>query len=203
MDPWIQVTSLQHATVNEALVKVAANLQYQIENTGLKAFHVFVPTNAESVRFQGEQVADFLPVAGAVTNGLQEWEVKLHRRVIGPYLLQATYQTPMPEHAAETVLRGLQAADVNLQRGFVTVQAGGRLQVRVDAAARRAAAHRMAEHPARCSSRTCPPPRPTSPIAWSSRPSSSPCSSNATRPPSSCPPASTTSPSPRSSPTTA
>jgi hypothetical protein len=131
VDPWIQVTSLQHATVSEALVKIAANLQYQIENTGLKAFHVFVPTNAESVRFQGEQVADFLPMAGTVTNGLQEWEVKLHRRVIGSYLLQATYQTPMPEHAAETFVRGLQAADVNLQRGFVTVQAGGRLQVRI------------------------------------------------------------------------
>ena len=132
VDPWIQVTSLQHATVNEALVKVAANLQYQIENTGLKAFHVFIPTNAESVRFQGDQVADFLPVPGAVTNGLQEWEVKLHRRVIGSYLLQATYQTLMPERATETVLRGLQAADVNLQRGFVTVQTGGRLQVRID-----------------------------------------------------------------------
>jgi hypothetical protein len=133
VEPWIQVTSLQHATVSEALVKVAANLQYQIENTGLKAFHVFVPTNAESVRFQGEQVADFLPMAGTVTNGMQEWEVKLHRRVIGSYLLQASYQTQMPEHATETVLRGLQAADVNLQRGFVTVQAGGRLQVLIDA----------------------------------------------------------------------
>ena len=133
VDPWIQVASLQHATVTEALVKVAANLQYQIENTGLKAFHVFVPTNAESVRFQGDQVADFLPMAGTLTNGLQEWEVKLHRRVIGSYLLQATYQTLMPERATDTVLRGLQAADVNLQRGFVTVQAGGRLQVRIDA----------------------------------------------------------------------
>jgi hypothetical protein len=134
VDPWIQVTSLQHATVNEALVKVAANLQYQIENTGLKAFHVLVPTNAESVRFQGEQVGDLPPVKGAITNDMQEWEVKLQRRVIGSYLLRVTYQTPMPEHAAETVLRGLQAPDVNLQRGFVTVQAGGRLQVRIDAA---------------------------------------------------------------------
>ncbi len=132
VDPWIQVTSLQHATVNEALVKVAANLQYQIENTGLKAFRVFIPTNAESVRFQGDQVADFLPVPGTVTNGMQGWEVKLHRRVIGSYLLQATYQTLMPERATETVLRGLQAGDVNLQRGFVTVQTGGRLQVRID-----------------------------------------------------------------------
>ena len=100
VDPWIQVTSLQHATVNEALVKIAANLQYQIENTGLKVFHVFVPTNAEGLRFQGEQVADFLPVPGAITNGLQQWEVKLHRRVIGSYLLQATYQTPVPEQRA-------------------------------------------------------------------------------------------------------
>jgi len=133
VDPWIQVTSLQHATVNEAQVKVAANLQYQIENTGLKAFRVFLPTNAESVRFQGEQVSDFLKVSGSVTNALQEWEVKLHRRVIGQYLLQATYQTLMPDQAPETELRGVQAAGVNLQRGFVTVQSGGRLQVRVDA----------------------------------------------------------------------
>ncbi|HVM49346.1 MAG TPA: hypothetical protein VMU04_15065 [Candidatus Acidoferrum sp.] len=132
VDPWIQVTSLQHATINEALVKVAANLQYQIENKGLNALYVLVPTNAESLRFQGEQVADFLPVPGAITNGLQQWQVKLHRRVIGPYLLQATWQTPLPEHAGATVLQGLQAAEVNLQRGFVTVQAGGRLQVRVD-----------------------------------------------------------------------
>ena len=40
VDPWIQVTSLQHATVNEAQMKIAANLQYQIENTGLKEFRV-------------------------------------------------------------------------------------------------------------------------------------------------------------------
>lgn len=132
IDPWIQVTSLQHATVTEAQVKVAANLQYQIENTGLKSFRVLLPTNAESVRFQGDQIADFLRVPGAVTNGLQPWEVKLQRRMIGPYLLQVHYQTLIAEQAAETSLRGMQAAGVNLQRGFVTVQSGGRLQVSVD-----------------------------------------------------------------------
>lgn len=133
VDPWIQVNSLQHANVGEAQVKVAANLQYQIENTGLKAFRVWLPANAESVRFQGDQVADFLATPGVVTNGMQEWEVKLHRRVIGRYLLQVNYQTLMPEQAAEVVLRGVQAADVNLQRGFVTVQSAGRLQVRAEA----------------------------------------------------------------------
>jgi hypothetical protein len=133
VDPWIQVTSLQHATVNEAQVRVIANLEYQIENTGLKSFHVFIPTNAEGVRFQGEQVADFLPVAGVFTNGLQQWEVKLHRRVIGAYLLQASYQVAVTEKAGETLLRGVQAADVNLQRGYVTVQSSGRLQLSVTA----------------------------------------------------------------------
>ena len=34
-----------------------------------------------------------MQVGGAITNGLQQWEVKLHRRVIGPYLLQVNYQT--------------------------------------------------------------------------------------------------------------
>jgi len=132
VDPWIQVTSLQHATVNEAQVKIAANLQYQIENTGLKAFHVMIPTNAEGVTFHGDQLADYLALDGTATNGLQTWEVKLHRRVIGQYLLQVNYQIPVAGQAGEAIVRGVLAGDVNLQRGFATVQAAGRLQVRVD-----------------------------------------------------------------------
>ena len=134
VDPWIQVTSLQHVTVSEAQVKVAANLQYQIENTGLKALRVFIPTNAEGVNFKGEQIAGFSAVDNAATNDLQQWEIKLHRRVIGEYVLQVNYQVPTPDAARETVVRGLQAAEVNLQRGFVTVQSDPRLQVTVDAA---------------------------------------------------------------------
>jgi hypothetical protein len=133
VDPWIQVTSLQHATISEAQLKVVANLQYQIENTGLKSFRVLIPTNAEGVRFQGEQISDFLPVPDVVTNGLQAWDIKLHRRVIGSYFLQVTYQTLLPEKASGALLRGVQASEVNLQRGFVTLQSAGRLQVTVDA----------------------------------------------------------------------
>jgi hypothetical protein len=132
VDPWIQVTSLQHATISEAQLKIIANLQYQIENTGLKSFRVFIPTNADGVRFQGEQISDFLRVPEVVTNGLQAWDVKLHRRIIGAYLLQVSYQTLLPEKATDALLRGVQASEVNLQRGFVTVQTAGRLQVTVD-----------------------------------------------------------------------
>jgi hypothetical protein len=132
VNAWTQVQSLQQASVNEAQVKIAANLQYQIENAGLKSFRVFIPTNAEGVTFHGDQVSDFLAVDGVVTNGLQAWDVKLDRRVIGQYLLQVNYQTPVADQAGETVLRGVLAADVNSQRGFATVQSTGRLQVRVD-----------------------------------------------------------------------
>lgn len=129
VDPWVQVTSLQHATIGEAQAKVIANLQYQIENAGLKGFRVFIPTNAEGVSFQGEEVSDFQAANNIVTNGLQAWDVKLGRRVIGQYLLQASYQVHVGEQSTETVLRGVLAADVNSQRGFVTGESAGRLEV--------------------------------------------------------------------------
>jgi hypothetical protein len=132
VDPWVQMTSLQHAAIGDGQIKVTANLQYQIENTGLKTFRVLLPVNAESVQFHGEQVADFLQSAGTSTNELRPWEIKLRRRVIGSYLLQATYQILLPRHANETTLRGVEAAEVNLQRGFVTLQSDPRLQVTVD-----------------------------------------------------------------------
>jgi hypothetical protein len=53
--------------------------------------------------------------------------------MIGQYLLQASYQTSVPPNATEVSVRGVQAAGVNLQRGFVTVQSAGRLQVRIEA----------------------------------------------------------------------
>ena len=93
---------------------------------------MFIPTNAEGVTFRGDQLGDFLAVESSETNGLQAWTVKLHRRVIGQYLLQVNYQTHVTEQLGETVLRGVQAEDVNLQRGFATVQSAGRLQVRVN-----------------------------------------------------------------------
>ena len=144
-----QVTSLQHATVNEAQVKVAANLQYQIENTGLKSFRVFLATNAEGVTFHGDQLADFLAADGVVTNGLQAWDIKLHRRVIGQYLLQVNYQIPNPSQSGETVLRGVLAADVNLQRGFATVRIRRPPPIARGRSAGLAPADRMAGHSAR------------------------------------------------------
>jgi len=96
VDAWIQVTSLQHVLVSEAQAKVTANLQYQIENTGVRSFVVRLPAQAEGVRFKGEQVADFLPREGATNTATRDWEVKLHRRLIGKYTLQVSYSLLLP-----------------------------------------------------------------------------------------------------------
>src|SRR5688500_3787667 len=85
VDAWLQVTSLQHAAAGEAHMKVSATLQSQIENTGLKAFKILLPRNAENVRFHGDQVADYLALQAAAEEQVQAWEVKLHRRVLGQY----------------------------------------------------------------------------------------------------------------------
>lgn len=132
IDAWIQVTSLQHLTISDAQVRVDANMQYEIENTGLKSLVVRLPANADSVRFRGDQVSDFVQREPGTNTMWRDWEIKLHRRVIGKYLLQVSYRIPVPESSGELTLLGIEAQDVNLQRGFVTVQTAGRLQIHVD-----------------------------------------------------------------------
>jgi hypothetical protein len=128
---WLQVTSLQHVTVTDAQLLVQANLQYEIENTGVKTFLVRLPAAAENVRFRGEAVADFAPRPAADNAPERDWEVKLHRRVMGRHLLQLSYTLPVASSATEAEVRGVQALEVSLQRGFLTLAAAGRLQARV------------------------------------------------------------------------
>lgn len=132
VDAWTQVNGLQHVVIGDAQVKVAVNLQYDIENTGVKSLRVRLPAAAEGVRFRGDQLADFRPVEGATNDATRDWEIKLSRRFLGKYLLQLNYTLPVGDQAAEVALAGVEAQEVNLQRGFVSVQAGGRLQLRVE-----------------------------------------------------------------------
>ncbi len=130
VDAWIQVASLQDITLTDGQIKVAANLQYQIENTSVKNLRVSLPSAAEGVHFRGEDVADYLPAENPASAGPgQAWEIRLHRRVIGSQLLQVTYHLPAPSRESLIQLEGVRALDVNLQRGFVTLRSSGRLQV--------------------------------------------------------------------------
>jgi hypothetical protein len=114
IDAWIQVTGLQQVTF------------------GVRSFRLRLPTAADGVRFHGDNIADFSRGAADPATGLSEWEVKLERRVMGAALLRVTYSLPLPEPASEVVIAGIEALDANVQRGFVTLQTGGRLQAQAD-----------------------------------------------------------------------
>ena len=122
----------QDVTLTDAQIKVAANLQYQIENTSVKSLRVSLPSAAEGVQFRGEDVADFLPAEDpSAASASRVWEIRLHRRIIGARLLQVTYHLPAPEGEARVELGAVRALDVNLQCGFLTVRTSGRLQAHV------------------------------------------------------------------------
>ncbi|MBM3845969.1 MAG: hypothetical protein FJ405_06765 [Verrucomicrobia bacterium] len=131
VEAWVQILGLQHASVREGQVKMHANLQYQIENTGLKSLRVRVAADASGVAFRGDHVGDAQVVAGTLQAGFQTWEVKLHQRVIGKYQLQVSYSVPVAQGASQLSIAGVQGVDANLQRGFLTVEAKGRQRVTV------------------------------------------------------------------------
>jgi hypothetical protein len=135
VEPWIQVNSLQDVTVREGQLLVTAQIQYQIENAGVKSLLLQLPARAENVRFEGDLISDSVrseivptPLVSSASP-LSQWEVKLQRRVIGEYPLRITYQMTMTNQATELRVTGLKILNANLQRGFLAVRTGGRLQI--------------------------------------------------------------------------
>ncbi len=128
VDPWIQAVFLQDASIRQGKVKYRVVLEYQIENTSLKTLRVALPDAAQGVAFTGNQVSDFVK-GDTVEDGRAVWDVKLDRRMIGKYQLTVSYQVPLAEDAAGSPVevQSLQAVDVNLQRGFISVRTEGRI----------------------------------------------------------------------------
>jgi hypothetical protein len=128
VEPWIQVASLQDVTVREGQVLVAAHLDYQVENAGVKTLLLQLPARAESVRFEGDLIANSVRLASEADRST-DWEVKLQRRIIGNYPLLVTYQLTASNQPTELKIPGTKAKNANLQRGFLAVRAAGRLQI--------------------------------------------------------------------------
>jgi len=127
VDPWIQAVFLQDASIRQGTVKYRGVLEYQIENTSVKTLRVALPDAAQGVGFSGDQVTDFVK-SDAAEDGRAVWDVKLDRRMIGKYQLTVSYQVSRVEDADSAVeVQSLQAVDVNLQRGFISVRTEGRI----------------------------------------------------------------------------
>jgi len=128
--PHIQADVLQDVTVREGSTEVRANLNYQIDNAGVRELRLQVPTGAMGVHITGQQVSDAVPVEGQT----DQWLIRLQRRSIGALALTATYQLPPAGTDNKLTLSGLQALGIDLQRGYIDLRSRGRLETRVTTA---------------------------------------------------------------------
>ena len=127
IDPWIEVASLQDATIREGLIEVRGILNYKIENAGVKTLRVWIPSNAAGVLFSG----DFIEESQAVSESDGSWSVALRRRVIGEYRLEVSFQMVVKGVSFPHSIEGIRAIDASLQRGYFTLRTVGRLELRV------------------------------------------------------------------------
>ena len=128
--PHIQADVLQDVTVREGSTEVRTNLNYQIDNAGVRELRLQVPADAMGVHITGQQVSDAVPVEGQAG----QWLIRLQRRSIGALALTATYQLPPAGADNKLTLSGLQTLGTDLQRGYIDLRARGRLETRVTAA---------------------------------------------------------------------
>ncbi len=128
--PHIQADVLQDVTVREGSTEVRANLNYQIDNAGVRELRLQVPAGAMGVHLTGQQVSDAVPVDGQPG----QWLIRLQRRSIGALAITATYQLPPAGADNQLTLSGLQTLGTDLQRGYLDLRSRGRLETRVTAA---------------------------------------------------------------------
>ena len=113
----MQAAVLQNVQVREGLHEVQANIEFEIENAGVKNAWFRLPADAVGVRFRGAAVAD----AYKAEDGEQgKWEVKLSRRYIGKLQIHLSYpEFGQRGHTEEgSRIYGIILDGINLQRGF-------------------------------------------------------------------------------------
>ncbi|HIG31287.1 MAG TPA: hypothetical protein EYQ50_27170 [Verrucomicrobiales bacterium] len=132
VDPWVEVDLLQKVAVKGGMIQVSVDLQYSVENAGIRNLRMVLPENAESIRFFGDYVGDSLRAEDANAES-GEWEIRLNRRIFGPYRLQIVYRIPVAEQDQNGMrsIQGIRLNNINLQKGYLTLESEGRLEIRI------------------------------------------------------------------------
>ena len=139
VDSWVSATLLQDVTARKGLLETRARISYLIENAGVRSLTIRLPEGATGERIRGEHIEDFVKVPAADGNGTvpNMREVRLRKRIIGPYELDVSYHLPVPEgdedatglRRSKATVFGLDLPEVHSLRAFLSLRAGGRLQV--------------------------------------------------------------------------
>lgn len=126
VQPRITADTLHVAAVADGVVRHTVYLRYTLQHAGSKTFQVRVPDDAVGVRLVGPEIAR----RSAVPDEPGLWEVELSSKWYNrPYPLAVQYDTAYAADAATVQIEPVTSADTDLQRGYLAILAGGRVEV--------------------------------------------------------------------------
>ncbi|MGB0414729.1 MAG: hypothetical protein ACPGJU_09830, partial [Coraliomargarita sp.] len=123
VDPWVEVERLQTAVIRSGMVEVRARFNFTVENAGIREQVFRLPEGVIGVQFSGEGVSDHEEVSAG------QWLVKLNRKMVGSFTVEALYQMPTPNQPERVELQDIEAVGVNQQSGYLALVPLGRLQL--------------------------------------------------------------------------
>ncbi|MBN2302639.1 MAG: hypothetical protein JXN60_09000 [Lentisphaerae bacterium] len=125
VEPTIRAEVLHRVDISESVMHGTAYVRYRIENAGCKTFRLKAPVPETRLNVTGDDIAK----VSLADKALGIWEVELHSKREDVYSLQASYQTYIGKEKTAKVLP-LSTANVDSQKGYLVIMAGGRVQVR-------------------------------------------------------------------------
>ncbi len=124
--PAVKAEILQRVDVSEGLLQWTAWVAYGVEHAGVKRFRLQAPQPGMALTFSGRDMARVEETDRA--RGI--WEIELGGKVEEAFRLEVRGQASVDHAAPRLAVGQFRALDVDSQKGWIAIFAGGRLRVR-------------------------------------------------------------------------
>jgi hypothetical protein len=124
--PTLKPEVLHSVDLAEGVMRETALIRYAIENAGCKIFRLQAPRPGAALTITGRGVSK----AFEADREKGIWQVELANKAEQTLLLKATCQSPFDPAARQVAVLPFRTLDTESQRGYVTVTASGRMQVK-------------------------------------------------------------------------
>ncbi|MFO7534497.1 MAG: hypothetical protein R6X19_02225 [Kiritimatiellia bacterium] len=124
--PTLKPELLHSVDLAEGVMRETAMIRYAIENAGCKIFRLQAPRPGAALTITGRGVSK----AFEADREKGIWQVELANKAEQTLLLKATCQSPFDPAARQVTVLPFRTLDTENQRGYVTVTASGRMQVK-------------------------------------------------------------------------
>ena len=123
----VKAEVVQRVTVSEGMLQARCRVIYSIEHAGVKTFRLRAPQPGVALVVTGPNLARVQQADP--TNGI--WEIELTAKREGSASFDVTYQVPYDASSGKAAIKSLICEDMDNQKGWLAVFAGGRLEVKL------------------------------------------------------------------------